>query len=191
MKKLVALMLTIALAAGVAACGGAGNTETAKNDTEGKSAQNILQDVWAAHTDEEKFPAFGGDMENMAENDAGIINVEDGAYIDNMLGFPEESVGLIDEGASLMHMMNQNIFTGAAYHVTDAADVEDVAAKLKDNILNRQWMCGFPDTLIVYRVGENFLISAFGNAEIIDTFETHLTETYGSAELLHEENLAF
>lgn len=186
MKKAVALLLALTLALGVTACGG-----QQKDDTEGKSAQNILQDAWAAHAEDEKFAVIGGDYENMTENDAGTASIEDGEVLDSMFGFPADSVGLIDDAASLMHMMNQNTFTAAAYHVKDAADVEDLGDEIKEHILERQWMCGFPETLIVYKVGQNFVVSAFGNGELIDTFETHLSEAYGSAELLHVENLEF
>lgn len=186
MKKTIALLLALTLALGMTACGG-----EQKDDTEGKSAQDILQDAWNAHTEDEKFPAAGGALETMVQDGAGTVSIDDGAVLNSLFGFPEESVDLIDDAASLMHMMNQNTFTGAAYHVKDAAEAEDLAEQIKDNVLTRQWMCGFPDTLIVYRVGQNFIVSAFGKSEPIDTFETHLSETYGSAELLYVENLNF
>lgn len=185
MKKAAALMLAFVLTLSLTACGG-----TKKNDdTEGKSALNILEDVWNTHTEEEKFPTFGGDYDHIVENAPGTLDFSNPEMIDNMFGFPAESVDLIDDGASLMHAMNQNIFTGAAYHVKEAADVEDLSASLKENILDRQWMCGFPDTLLIYGVGDNFIVAVYGNAEIIDTFEGHLTATYKSAKLLVEEDL--
>ena len=51
-------------------------------------------------------------------------------------------------------------------------DVEDFVEDLEENIKNTQWMCGFPDTLIVASVGNEYIVSAFGNAEIVETFKT-------------------
>ena len=185
MKKAAALMLAFVLTLGLTACGG-----TKKNDeTEGKTAVDILQAVWDAHADDEKFPAFGGDMEHMAESAAGEVTLTDGEILDNTYGYPAESTDLIDECASIMHAMNQNTFTGAVYHVKEAGDVEDVSNALKENIMSRQWVCGFPEKLIIYSVGDSFIVAVFGNGEIVDTFETHLTETYESAKVLHTENL--
>ena len=52
------------------------------------------------------------------------------------LGLPETAK--VDQAASLIHMMNQNTFTAAAYHCTDDADA--LATALRDNIQQRQWM---------------------------------------------------
>lgn len=190
MKKLAALLLTLTLAVGLTACGGAKN-DGAADDTEGKAAVDILNDVWAAFGEDEQFPISGGDYENMVENAAGTADASNGDTLDQLFGFPSGSVHLINDAASFMHMMNQNTFTASAYHVADAADLEDLAEEMKDNILGRHWMCGFPDELVIYSVGGNYLVAAFGSEMNIDNFETHLTETFGSASLLYNENLNF
>lgn len=191
MKKLVVLMLTLTLALGVTACGGAGNGGNKKDDTEGKKAVDILTDVWAAYEADEKFAIAGGDYENMVQDAPGAVNVSDGESLDSLLGFPADSAGLIDEAASMMHMMNQNTFTAGVYHVTDAGDVAAVADALKENIMNRQWMCGFPDDLVIYSVGTNYVAAAFGAEETVDDFEDHLEEVYASAKNLYDEDLTF
>lgn len=197
MKKLTALLLALTLALGMTACGGskneAENNEPAAvtDDTAGKAAVDILNDVWAEFGEEEAFAVVGGYYDHMVENEAGTAKDADGDTLDQMFGFPSASADLIDDAASMMHMMNQNTFTAAVYHVTEADKLEALAADMKDNILNRQWMCGFPDGLVIYSVGDNYLAAAFGSEMNIDNFGTHLTETFGSAELLYNENLNF
>lgn len=191
MKKLVALMLAAALAVSVTACGGGTNTETTKDDTEGKKAVDILTDVYAAYEEDEKFSIAGGDYENMVMDAPGTVNVSDGETLDTLLGFPAGSAELLDDGASMMHMMNQNTFTAAVYHVTNADDVKAVADALKENIMNRQWMCGFPDDLVIYSVGTNYVAAAFGAEETVDSFEEHLEEVYASSVNLYDEDLTF
>lgn len=191
MKKLVALLLSTILALGLTACGGGKTNETTKDDTEGKTAVDILNDVWASYEEDEKFAIAGGDYETMVQDAPGTVNVSDGETLNALLGFPAESAGLIDDGASMMHMMNQNTFTAGVYHVTSAEDVQAVADAVKENILNRQWMCGFPDDLVVYSVGTSYVAVVFGAEDVVDNFEEELQEVYKSAKVLYEEDLNF
>ena len=191
MKKIVALMLAMTLALGLTACGGSTNNKTAKDETEGKTAVDILNDVWAVYKEEEKFAIAGGDYENMVQVAPGTVNVTDGETLDALLGFPAASADRIDDGASMMHMMNQNTFTAGVYHVTNADDVKTVADALEENIMNRQWLCGFPEDLVIYSVGANYVVAAFGADEVVDDFEDHLEEVYKSAKVLYDVDLTF
>ena len=191
MKKLVALMLALTLSFAMTACGGGKNTETTKDDTEGKTAVQILEDAWAGYEESEKFAIAGGDYENMVMDAPGTVNVSDGETLDALLGFPAASAGLIDDGASLMHMMNQNTFTAGVYHVTKADDVQAVADAVKENIMNRQWMCGFPEDLVIYSVGTNYVVAVFGADDIVDNFEDALETYYASTKILYDEDLTF
>ena len=98
----------------------------------------------------------------------------DRAAVDSALGLPETAK--VDQAASLVHMMNQNTFTAAAYHCTDDADA--LATALRDNIQQRQWMCGFPDKVAVAVVGE-YVVSVFGAEDLVNTFMSHLNGIFG------------
>lgn len=149
----------------------------------------IFTAVWGTYGDEEKFAIAGGDYNNSVMDAPGAFNVSDVESLDAMLGVPADAASYVDDVASMMHMMNANTFTAGAYRVTDVANQQDFCDKLKDNIMNRQWMCGFPDTLIIVSIGDNYVVSAFGNAEIIDTFKTKLTAEYPMSEIVYEESL--
>ena len=75
-----------------------------------------------------------------------------------------------------VHMMNQNSFTAAAFQCTDDADA--LATALRDNIQQRQWMCGFPDKVAVAVVGE-YVVSVFGAEDLVNTFMSHLNGIFG------------
>lgn len=49
-------------------------------------------------------------------------------------------------------------------------------------------MCGFPDKLVVITV-DDYVVSAFGNGELIDNFKAKLTAVYKSAVVAHEANI--
>ena len=86
--------------------------------------------------------------------------------------------------------MNSNTFTGAAFHVADPANADGLVEALKENIMNTQWICGFPDSLNIFVVNGEYVVAAFGNAEIMENFKTKLTEVFGeSAVLAVEESL--
>ena len=175
MKKFVSLLLAAVLVFSLAACGKK-TDDSGDQAPEVSSALGLLDAVWGAYTDDEKFPVVGGDYSeaNMKEDAPGAYDLTDRSEADRVLGLPETA--LVDQAASLTHMMNQNTFTAAAYHCTD--DPAALATALRDNIQQRQWMCGFPDKLIVAVVGE-YVVSAFGAEDLIDTFMTHLNGIYG------------
>lgn len=186
MKKKLAIVLLGVVALCLTACGG----KKEEGSSQGKVAENaleIMQKVWSSYGEDQVFAAIGGDMANPVDNAPGNFAISDAESLDGALGFPAANVDSIDDCASIMHMMNANTFTGAAYHLKDAADATDVANAIKDNILARQWICGFPDKMIVVKVGDDYLVSAFGNAEVMDNFKTKLMEQYEGAEVLFEE----
>lgn len=186
MKKFLAMILAAAMVFSFTACGGKESGE--EDGVEIADALTLLNTIWDSYGEEDKFPAMGGDFseENMVDGAPGNYGIEDAAMLDYALGLPEASVSMIDGAASLIHMMNANTFTCGAFHVSSSDNVSAVADSLRENILQRQWMCGFPDKLIVITVGD-YVISAFGNEEMIDTFKTRTMSAYESAELVYEE----
>ncbi|MBQ2937079.1 MAG: bacteriocin transport accessory protein [Lachnospiraceae bacterium] len=152
-------------------------------------ATELLTNVWGTYTEAELFPIGGGDYENVVMDAPGKYDVSKAEEMDSVLGLPQSSAAMIDDAASMMHMMNANTFTCGAYHLTDASKQQAFADALKENIMNRQWMCGFPDTLLIASVGDEYVVSAFGNAEIMETFKTKLTAQYEAAEVMYEESL--
>lgn len=188
MKKLLTLSLAAVMLLSMVACGGKDKPTDNGNTAEFGSALEILETVWGTYGENEKFPVSGGDAENSTMDAPGKFGVADADILDNMLGVPAANAAMIDDAASLMHMMNANTFTAGAYHLANAGDLDAFVSATKENIMNRQWMCGFPDTLILVQVGDDYVVSAFGEASIIDGFKTKLVEAGGK--VLVEESLA-
>ena len=196
MKNRIMLLLCSILVIGLAGCGKADSgaqTPSGENQTvetvDVADATELLTNVWSSYEESELFPVGGGDYDNIVMDAPGKYDVSKVEDLDAVLGLPQASAAMIDDAASLMHMMNANTFTAGAYHLADSANLHAVADSLKENIMNRQWMCGFPDTLIIASVGNEYVVSAFGNAEIIETFKTKLQGQYEAAEVLYEESL--
>ena len=174
MKKFVSLVLATVLALSLTACGK--DNASDGGPVKPTSALNVLETVWNTYGEDEKFPTVGGAFSDadVKENAPGAYDITDRAEADRVLGLPETA--LVDQAASLVHMMNQNTFTAAAYHATD--DPDALAQQLRDNIQQRQWMCGFPDKLAVAVVGD-YVTAVYGAEDLVDGFMNHLTGIYG------------
>ena len=194
MKKILALLLAAVMVLSLAACtdkgseGGATSPSGAQTN-QPKSALEILEKVWSKYSADEKFPATGGSEKHMKEDMPGKFDVSDAEALDFELGFPKANASEIDDAASLMHMLNQNNFSCGAYHVKDSGNVEALAGKIKENILARQWLCGFPEKLVILTVGD-YIVSVFGAGELTDTFVAKLSAEYSSAKQLFDVPVA-
>ena len=64
-------------------------------------------------------------------------------------------------------------------------DADALATALRDNIHQRQWMCGFPDKVAVAVVGE-YVVSMFGAEDLVNTFMSHLNGIFGAQPVYDE-----
>ena len=183
-KRILCAVLAVVMVVALAACGTAPKEDENKVTIESPVA--LLDGVWGTFAEEEKFPVMGGDFEA-----AGEFNISDVEAATATLHITEDSLKLVDKVGTITHAMNANTFSAAAYHLADAANAETLVNSLKDSIKSTQWMCGFPDTLIIYTVAEEYVVAAFGNAEAIENFKTKLATVYGEGATLNvEESLA-
>ena len=190
MKKLFSLLLAAAMILSLAACGSKADDNNGGDTAQPADALALLNTVWSSYAEDDKFAVSGGDMneENMVDDAPGNFSVADGDTLDYMLGYPAADVDKLTDAASLIHMMNANTFTAGAFHIANAPDVDAVVSDLKDNIMNRQWMCGFPDKLVILTMGD-FVVSCFGAEELVDQFRDTLTTVYGEASVVCDEPL--
>jgi len=149
-------------------------------------ALTILNAIWNTYSDEEKFPAAGGDSEHAVDGAPGSFDTSNADNLSYMLTFPADDASLIDSAASLVHMMNLNTFTCGAFHVADANNVTKLADDLRTTIQAKHWMCGFPDKLVIVTVGQS-VFSVYGNEELVNTFRDKLLASYPTAAAVYDE----
>ena len=149
-------------------------------------ALTILNAIWNTYSDEEKFPAAGGDSEHAVDGAPGSFDASNADSLSYLLTFPADDASLIDSAASLVHMMNLNTFTCGAFHVADANNVARLADDLRTTIQAKRWMCGFPDKLVIVTVGQSVL-SVYGNEELVNTFRDKLLASYPTAAAVYDE----
>ena len=94
MKKILSLVLAAVLTLSLAACG---NKTDSKGDQPAApaSALDLLEKVWNTYTDDEKFPASGGDYSeaNSKEDAPGVYDLTDRAAGGQRSGSAGDSQG--------------------------------------------------------------------------------------------------
>ena len=212
MKKIIAMLLSLTVVLGLAACG----NNTAKDTTPATTtapvetteapvetteefveetlpapatngATDLINAIWNAIPEDNKFFAMGGDWNNIADNAAGVYGLEDKEAITATLLIPADQIANVDEAASLMHAMMANNFTCGAFHVT--GDKAAFVAAMHDAVVNNQWICGMPEKMIIAEIGEYVLV-AFGINDAINPFEDALKTVYADATVNYSEEIA-
>ncbi len=210
MKRIATILTALALMLSFAACGKTDKkpdstsdasqtenttvtteptTDTSAPETDAASDPKALLDaIWNNYKEDDKFPAAGGDYDevNMVDGAPGNVGLADADSVEHLTGFPAASIGEIDAAASLFHMMNGNSFTCGAYRVKEGTDVDALAQSIRDAIQGRRWMCGFPDKIIVATV-DNYIVSVFGLEDLVDNFRDTMLAVYPATSVVFDE----
>ena len=184
MKKFLTMLLALVMVLSLAACSSQKGGDV--NGGSPVSAVDLLTAVWNAYPESEKFPVVGGSLDKPVDDAPGTFPVDDADNLDYMLHFPADKADLIDDAASLTHMMNANTFTCGALRVKNGDDAAKLAEDLRDAIQNKQWMCGFPDKLVIATLG-NYVVSVYGDEELVNTFRDKLQAAYSDAAIAYDE----
>ena len=187
MKKTISLALALVLTLSLAACGKNGNTGSSADVP--ADANTLLTTVWDSYTDDEKFPAAGGDYTTPVEDAPGAVDISDADNLNYMLTLPVEDASKIDGAAALGHMMNANTFTCGALRAANADEVEGLAQDMRDAIQSKQWMCGFPDKLVIFTY-DQYVVSLYGAEDLVDTFRDKFTAAYSDSVVAYDEAIA-
>lgn len=190
MKKVTVIALAFVMVLTMfAGCGKSQPEETVPAYPMPASALEILETVWADYAEEEKFSIIGGNIEANIMDAPGNYDM---TYAENMtwnLLVPSDRLANVEEAASMIHMMNANTFTCGAFKLTGTT-AADFGAAMKDAILNNQWMCGFPDSLLIRNFGDTYVVVAFGVSDAMTPFEKHLSTVYPGFETMYNEPIA-
>ncbi len=187
MKKLIAMTLAVVMAISLfAGCAKGGEDNTKPTVMGVASALELMETVWASYGDDEKFAVIGGSMAAPVDGAPGNYDLAD-ENISFSLMIPADQLANVTEAASMIHMMNANTFTAAAFKLAEGVSAADFAAAMKDSIVNNQWICGFPEQLMISDLMGQYVVVAFGAADLLNVFGTKLSAAYPeAAEVVNE-----
>jgi len=190
MKKFVSVLLSLVMVLSLfAACGTVKDEPTVVGPA---NALEVLTNVWALYGDDEKFSVYGGNpKENFEENvwDApSNYDLADENMAFNLL-IPADQIPNVDDVASMTHGMMANNFNSAVFHLTAGNDAAAFAEALYQSVSGNMWICGMPERVLIGTVGSEYVVMAYGVADPMNSFETHLSEAYPSVNILYNEPL--
>ena len=167
------------------------NTEPTETETEVKvefeTANDILTMVWekyeVADTDgnpyNDRFYLMGGHFESAVMDMPAAYDLTKTEDLELMFCVPADAIPMIDEAATMIHLMKATTFTGGAYHVADVANLATVVDGMKQQILANHWLDGFPDMYVIAVVDEQYVVSAIGDSQVVEHFISSLSEIFG------------
>lgn len=161
-----------------------GNTQP--DSGEASDSVGILETVWDLFGDDERFASYGGSVNHAVDNAPGKLSAQDADELVSKYLIPQDKIANIVEGASLVHMMNSNIFTSAVLQLTEGTDAEAFAKAWRDVIRQNQWICGQPDELLMLEV-DGFVLMAFGSADAMSLFGGKVATAFPNARSLYSE----
>ena len=102
MKKTIATLLALVMVAGtiLTGCGSEGGSSSSY---EPKDATAMLEEVWAAYGEDEKFFAMGGDYTTIVDGAPGKVDVSVAADVDAILAVPTDATAMTDDAACLLY----------------------------------------------------------------------------------------
>ena len=149
------------------------------------NSAKILQKIWDLYPQEERFAVYGGAVEQAVADGPGDLDLTVTEELTARYMLPEDKLGKLREGASLVHLMNNNIFTAAVFGVQE--DVQNLAKAWRTSIQGTRWICGQPDRMILAQPEDGYLLMAFGSQDAMAGFKTKLAAAYPNAKILYEE----
>ncbi len=193
MKKFISILLAVIMTFSMLALAGCSTTTPDSSDDSSsdsaapsiESAVAFYTDVWAKIAEADKFPCVGGDADHSTEAPAQfMLTAENADSFKYLLHVTDELYDMLDDdAATLQHMMNTNTFSSAIVKLKDSSKASEFAAAYKEAIQSQQWMCGFPDKVIVISVGD-YIVMAYGLEQNIDNLAAACSEVEAQSSVL-------
>ncbi len=147
----------------------------------------ILQKIWDSYGEDERFSVYGGRVEMAVNDGPGDLDMTAAEELTTRYLLPQDQVAAVTEGASLVHLMNNNIFTAVVFRLKDGGKGKALADAWKKAIQDNQWICGQPDRLLLVQVDDSHILMSFGSQDLMPAFEEKLKSAYPDSKVLHEE----
>lgn len=160
--------------------------EIPQGTAETESAR-ILNKIWESYGEDERFAAYGGQVEMAVNDGPGDLDITATEEMTTRYLIPQEQLAMVTEGASLVHLMNNNIFTAVVFRVRDGSQMKTLADAWHKAIQENRWICGQPDRLLLAQVDDNHILMSFASQDLMSSFEGKLQTAYPTTKILYKE----
>ena len=213
MKKLIALMMALAIVASFTACGGKNEPVDTQNTTNttvpeesisieeniggtlantgdyqpqissDSTALDLLDPIWMGLGGEHQPASYGG---HFSEEYSSGPATYDLTYADELAGvlmLPTDKMDSVEDAATVVHLLNANSMTAGVVKLKEGTDVKAFADAVADRISNNQWMCGFPEWMAVVQINDNFLFIGYGLYDMINPMVVNMDSSWNAKQL--------
>lgn len=190
MKKIVCVTLTtIMILLLLTGCGSKKNDSGSVGSS--TSAEALLQDIWGAFNEKDQFAVSGGDEKNAAQGPARFeINADNAETFQYLLHVTDEMYAQLEnDAATMQHMMNTNTFSAAVVKLKSGIDTKSFADSYQQELNGQQWMCGFPDKMLVLSLGD-YLVIGYGKMDNMDNLQKACAKVDSNCSIVIEAPLA-
>ena len=153
----------------------------------GTQSAGLLSAIWELFPEEERFASYGGTVEHAVTDAPGDLDMKNTDELTAHYLIPQDRLAEVTEGASLVHMMNSNIFTAAVLKLSGQETAAAFAESWRTAIQGNRWICGQPDKLLMLELEEGHILMAFGSNDAMTAFRQRANEAYPQAKTLYEE----
>ena len=194
MKKVWAICLAVILFSGCTSQVAAPTTEpseTVELPILGKpgdsAAAVVLGDVWAQYEPQERFSVYGGMISRPVPDAPGDLDMEQPEEWAAHCCFPVGCLQLAQQGASITHLLNGNLFTAVAVQVPDEKARSVLTEDWRYTLQHAPWTSVAPDRLLLAQLGERYLVMAMGSRENLRIFRQKLLQAYPTTTIVRDE----
>lgn len=193
-KNALLLLLLAGLCAGCTAPHMAQTTERMTQSTmprrvlPGKTdAARLLEMIWSQYEDTERFSVYGGLPEQPVLDAPGDLDMELVTQWAYRYRFPTAHLKSVGHGASMTHLMNENLLTLTVFHVQQPEKIQQLAEDWRWELQHSNWASSRPDRLLLSQVEGEYLLMAYGSHEYVKLLQKKTTAAFPESRILYQE----
>lgn len=148
----------------------------------------ILEMLWHFY-DAEDFPCCGGSGKGLTLSAPGELDLSDTDALTKRMYLPEEVLGDLEEGASLTHLFQVNLFNCGVFRLKDGVDMGHFAAAWRKNLHGRTWLDGIPEQLLLMKLDSRHIFMAVGKPQRLQGMENAAKRVFTASRVLFHEGV--
>ena len=152
-------------------------------------SSELLAKIWNSYTGRERFAVFGGTPETAVAEGPGDLETADTEMLMGRFFLTREQTDRITEGAAMEHLLNRNVFCAAVFCLAEAKDAAGFAVQLRDSLENARWLDGTPQRFLITQPEEGFVLLAFGQTRVLDTFLIRMKQVFPQGKIWYYEEI--